>query len=107
MNYTREFPLTTEDNYPYTGKDGNCNKAAEATGKYFVTDVNSFGTGNDALYSDLINEPVAVSVRADDWHCYAGGIMVCKKYEKGTHNHAVVVVGFGTEEATGVDYWIV
>jgi hypothetical protein len=51
--------------------------------------------------------PVAVGIDAGQWGFanYQGGIYSDKKCSNVDMNHAVIVVGYGTEN--GVDYWLV
>ena len=51
--------------------------------------------------------PVSVSVAASGWGLYKGGIYNDDKDDTRTINHAVVLEGYGTDEATGQDYWLV
>lgn len=51
--------------------------------------------------------PVAISVDASKWHDYESGVFSsCSYSENMSINHAVVLVGYGTDEVDG-DYWIV
>lgn len=52
--------------------------------------------------------PIAVSVQADsyEWQHYTGGILTDSACGK-VPNHAVQIVGYGKDAASGVDYWIV
>ena len=66
-------------------------------------------------YEELMNAvakmgPVAASVAASSWHDYESGVFVMEggyTSENLDINHAVVIVGYGTDEATGLDYWLV
>merc|ERR1739840_88225 len=51
--------------------------------------------------------PLAVAVAASDWGWYSGGVFDGCSYDDNIAlNHAVVLVGYGTDEKEG-DYWIV
>ena len=68
---------------------------------------------------DLIQQqPLAVAVAANNKyiHSYASGIIDaedCYTTDDGKSgslnpvNHAVLIVGYGTDEATGLEYWLV
>merc|ERR1712023_200555 len=50
--------------------------------------------------------PIAVSVDASAWHKYKGGVFDgCSKLFP-TLDHAVLLVGYGTDEKEG-DYWLI
>jgi cathepsin L len=53
--------------------------------------------------------PVAVSVAASNWHLYNGGVFEDHSLtpQATDINHLVVLEGYGTDEETGKDYWIV
>uniref|UniRef100_A0A7R9WTZ8 Peptidase C1A papain C-terminal domain-containing protein n=1 Tax=Craspedostauros australis TaxID=1486917 RepID=A0A7R9WTZ8_9STRA len=51
--------------------------------------------------------PVAVSVAASGWSFYHGGIFDDESRQTRDINHAVVLEGYGTDEETGADYWLV
>ena len=52
--------------------------------------------------------PVAVSVAASPWKSYESGVYIGDfDTESLDVNHAVTLVGYGTDEKTGLDYWLV
>ncbi|CAJ1909789.1 unnamed protein product [Cylindrotheca closterium] len=51
--------------------------------------------------------PVAISVSATGWGLYHGGIYDDSTSKNRDINHAVVLEGYGTDEETGQDYWLV
>ncbi len=59
------------------------------------------------LYSVATLGPIAVSVDASTWHSYSSGIFNGCDQENPDINHAVVLVGYGTDQLTGLDYWLV
>jgi len=51
--------------------------------------------------------PVAVSVDASAWHKYESGVFNGCDYNANVDvNHAVILVGYGTDEANG-DFWLI
>jgi len=100
--------IALEKDYPYTAQTGTCKtsvpKAARVKGFVKLIENN---------YTDLINAianvgPIAVSVAADPWMMYGGGVFTgCAP--GGTRqvviNHAVQLVGYGVD--AGRDYWLV
>jgi cathepsin L len=52
--------------------------------------------------------PLAVSVDASHWKAYKGGVFDGCDYAANMDvNHAVVLVGYGTDAASGKDYWLI
>ena len=51
--------------------------------------------------------PVVVNVAASQWGLYKGGVFDDDDAENRDINHAVVLEGYGTDEETGQDYWLV
>jgi cathepsin L len=49
--------------------------------------------------------PVTISVDATSWHAYHSGVMDWSDCGP-VINHAVLLVGYGTDEKTGLDYWL-
>ena len=105
----------TADAYPYTSgstkKTGTCMFNANQTANIGVK-VSGYVT-LPALSSDAIKRavatigPISVGVDATNWGPYSTGIFVDPSCNVARINHAVLVVGYGTEASTGRDYWIV
>jgi cathepsin L len=69
---------------------------------YVTNPTNSY----DDLMNSLVNEgPIAITVDASQWGSYAGGIFDGCNQENPDLDHAVLLVGYGTEN--GQDYWLV
>ncbi|CAE7479655.1 unnamed protein product [Symbiodinium microadriaticum] len=51
--------------------------------------------------------PVAVNVDASTWHMYESGVFSGCPQEDVDINHVVQLVGYGTDQDTGMDYWLV
>lgn len=63
-------------------------------------------------YSALMNAvatlgPIAISVDASLWSSYESGVFDGCNQKNPDIDHAVVLVGYGTDETTGQDYWLV
>merc|ERR1719198_2931590 len=50
--------------------------------------------------------PIAITVAAMDWKNYESGVYAPDAFD-GDLDHAVVLVGYGTDEDSGLDYWLV
>merc|ERR1712110_211428 len=52
------------------------------------------------------NGPLTISVAANSWSFYGGGIYDRCKYNKNIDmDHAVLLTGYGTDKKTGKKYW--
>jgi len=111
FNYVEKHAMVTEDSYPYEAKSGtfkSC-KATEGTTAIPSGDLTGYKLvdhSEDALKQAIAQQPVAVSIEADQ--------MVFQHYTSGVLDgsscgamldHAVLAVGYG--ESAGETYWIV
>jgi cathepsin L len=63
-------------------------------------------------YASLMNAiatvgPIAITVDASEWHSYESGVFSGCNQVNPDLNHGVVLVGYGTDETTGENYWLV
>jgi cathepsin L len=109
--------LASEWQYPYmsfTGQGvGPCRAAANATGGAPpLAEVTGFvqlpsNKAEPVLQALAEHGPLAVNVDASAWFAYESGVFTgCAKATEDI-DHAVVVVGYGTDAATGLDYYLV
>merc|ERR1712141_333979 len=111
--YTQLFGLTKEEDYPYTsgnlGVTGNCkykpstyDTVATLRG-YEVLPRNNL----EAVMNHIANVgPLSVAVDASSWSFYGGGVFDGCDYNRNIEiNHAVQLVGYGTESEG--DFWLV
>ncbi|PWA77623.1 granulin repeat cysteine protease family protein [Artemisia annua] len=111
MDYAFEFiikngGIDTEEDYPYTGRDGRCD-ATRKNAKVVSIDGYEDVPINDesALQKAVSNQPIAVAIEAGgrEFQFYTSGIFTGSC---GTDlDHGVLAVGYGSEG--GKDYWIV
>jgi hypothetical protein len=111
MDYAFEFiikngGIDTEEDYPYTGRDGRCD-ATRKNAKVVSIDGYEDVPINDesALRKAVSNQPIAVAIEAGgrEFQFYTSGIFTGSC---GTAlDHGVLAVGYGSED--GKDYWIV
>jgi cathepsin L len=59
------------------------------------------------MYAVATMGPIVVNVAATGWGFYDEGIFDDDKSSERNINHAVVLEGYGTDEKTGQDYWII
>jgi C1A family cysteine protease len=104
FKYVIENGQCVESSYPYTAKDGTCQKCQSSVSMSKCYDVNP----NDqlSLKSAVSKQPVSVAIEADTFYfqSYSNGVLTSDKC--GTKlDHGVLAVGYGTEN--GNDYWLV
>lgn len=108
--------LTEEWIYPYTsyfGKTGSCQTVndeyfSRATfSGYVKVPTNDLGALMDALQVG----PVAVTVQAEPWMSYEGGVFKgCPSGQNGTNvdlDHGVQLIGYGFDAGASANYWII
>lgn len=98
--------ITMESNYPYTAKDGTCNKQKASNVAVTLSGFKDVPTNSElALMTAVAQQPVSVAVEADQsiFQLYSGGVVTGSC---GTNlDHGVLVVGYGT--LNNQDYWLV
>ena len=100
--------ITSESNYPYTGKGGTCNTSEASNIQTSISGWNCVTANNQtALTTALAAMPVTVAVDASGlaWQLYNGGILAnanatsngvgCKT---SSLDHAVLAVGYSTTD---------
>lgn len=105
FEYIQQNGLCTDASYPYTASQGSCQTCKPVAKLAGYTDIQS---GNEtALGVELQLGPVSIAIEADQqaFQFYSSGVFdgAC-----GTNlDHGVTLVGYGTDETTGLDYWTV
>jgi len=112
--YTQLFGLTKEEDYPYTsgnlGITGNCKYSPNSMDT--LATVRGYETlprnNMEAVMNHLANVgPLSVAVAASPWSFYGGGVFDGCDFDRNIEiNHAVQLVGYGTDPSEG-DFWIV
>lgn len=106
--------LETQDAYPYTGEDGTC----QMSGPYYAALKNytclSSPNGADEttlMPTFLVNAgPLSIAFNADLIMDYSSGIVnpsSAADCDPTTLDHAVLIVGYDTDQSSGTPYWIV
>lgn len=104
--------ISTLTNYAYQNAKGVCNTAAVSILPKIVTAYIIDLKGNETLLRDIVfnNGPVAISMHvANMFYKYSSGVFNNVTCINTTSNHAMVVVGYGSEivNAVKMDYWLV
>ena len=111
FNYIRDNGMTTESQYDYHAVDQDCTytKSMEAvitSGPFNITARDEVQM-KEALYKE---GPISCSFQvASDFRDYSTGTYtstICKNGEMDI-NHAVLCVGYGNDDVSGLDFWAV
>ena len=98
--------ITSEANYPYTAKDGLCDKTKAAAVVATISSYTDVASKNPtALQNAVAQQPVSIAVEADQsaWQLYKSGVVT---KNCGTNlDHGVLIVGYDT--TANPPYWIV
>lgn len=101
--------LASEASYPYNAIKGTCDTSASP-----VVSISGYQAvpANDeqSLMQAVTQQPVAIAINASPaFHSYSGGVFdgPCSVSDIGDLNHAVTIIGYGTDSDTGVSYWLV
>jgi cathepsin L len=103
--------MCSEKSYPYTAKDGicqNCTVVSSITGFADVKNNPQNLTDETWLMEAVLRQPVSIAIEGDQpvFQNYNGGVITSSSC--GTDlDHGVLIVGFDTDNKTGIPYWIV
>jgi cathepsin L len=100
--------IDTEKSYPYTARDGNCKFNPANVGANMTDFVEIEKDSEDALKTAVATVgPIAVGIDAShfSFQLYSGGVYDEPRCSSTRLDHAVLVIGYGTEG--GKDYWLV
>ncbi|XP_060735500.1 digestive cysteine proteinase 2-like [Tachysurus vachellii] len=108
FDYVKENGISTEESYPYEAKKGSCRYnpyTVEATCDGYI----NINSGDEYALKEAVATigpiSVAIDARHTSFNNYKSGIYIEPNCSSTTLNHAVLVVGYGTEN--GKDYWLV
>lgn len=108
FRYVKINGLTSSDQYPYTGRAGKC-RQTKSSGNILTSAVRERLNGNENRLKDIVAAygPVTVAINAArSLTNYRSGVYqnpTCSK----TPNHAVLIVGYGNDQKSKLDYWLV
>ncbi|XP_010040202.2 zingipain-2 [Eucalyptus grandis] len=98
--------ISSETNYPYVGVDGTCNVQASSVAEAKISDHKDVPSNEDDMLKAVAMQPVSAAIDAngDVFKHYVGGVFIgpCEA----NLNHAVTVVGYGTD-TDGTKYWLI
>lgn len=102
--------IDTEDSYPYDGHDETCHYKKQDKG---ATDVGftDIPQGDEKAMAEAVATvgPVSVAIDAsqESFQFYSHGVYSDDGCNPGNLDHGVLVVGFGKDQESGKNYWLV
>ena len=107
-----------DNDYPYTGVEGTCKSDKSKYADFKVTGYKKLGSTwqtwscvDEEEIKEFLYEtgPLAVALNADYLSSYIGGIVdyTASQCPYSGINHAVTMVGYGTDGTSNMDYWII
>jgi hypothetical protein len=100
--------VSTQSSYPYSGVQGSCKFSSSVKGG----SIKSYRTVTSGSETDLLAKaamgPVSVGINASprSFAYYSSGTLNDATCTSNGLNHAVLVVGWGTD-SSGMDYWLI
>jgi cathepsin L len=110
MNYIKANGLMLTSDYKYTARDGTC-KADKTKFMVTLSGYIEVAKGNEVQMKEALynNGPLAIAIYASrtGFRYYTSGVYYDTGCPRGSLNHAVTAVGYGTDRASGLDFWAV
>tara|TARA_B100000214_G_C23962230_1_gene625857 strand:- start:679 stop:1557 length:879 start_codon:yes stop_codon:yes gene_type:complete len=98
--------ICSENDYPYQAMDGQCQECNP------IVQINKYGNvfprNEKILKRAVAQQPVSVAIQANltSFRLYSNGVY--SDFNCGTQlDHGVLIVGYGNDEVSGNDYWLV
>lgn len=105
FKYMEKFGITSELQYPYKAEDGKCNESQVIAAASVLSYHDIPSMDNDSLKASVARQVVSVAIHANQIIHYKSGVF--HSYCGTQLNHGVAVVGYGNDEKSGLDFWIV
>lgn len=106
--YTRKYGILTEDEYPYEAKDNKCRVSRNSSKN---RKLKSIPKGDEQTLKAAVGTIGTIAVGLDATHdkfmFYSDGVYFNSDCSPERISHAVLAIGYGTDEKTGMDYWII
>jgi len=101
--------IDTEVSYPYLTKQGTCRFTAANVGATLAGFKNVAARSESALQTAVNMQPVSVAIDAshNSFQLYKSGVYYETACSASNLDHGVLAIGYGTDDASGSDYWLV
>lgn len=118
FEWLKDNGIMTEEDYPYSGYKDNCHIEIDKCINMKITGYKKLG-GAGSVFSCVDEEemkeflynigPVSIALNANPLSTYSSGIidLSSSACSPSGINHSALLVGYGSDSATGLDYWIV
>ncbi|GIQ86456.1 peptidase C1A, partial [Kipferlia bialata] len=109
FDYVQEKGLESEKHYPYKHKDSKCKYDAAQVDVTMSVDGYRDLPNDEAEIAKALYEggPVAFAMNATPLQTYTQGIINPKFCSPYLLDHAMLLVGYGHDKPSGLDYWII
>ena len=112
FDWIKQHGIESDSDYPYVGKKGECK---ENPSKYIDMIVTGYKKLNYPADEEEMKEflyetsPLIVGLNGTPLQTYSGGIIdkTSSECPSSELNHVGILVGYGHDDASGKDYWIV
>ena len=112
FDWIKQHGIESDSDYPYVGKKGECK---ENPSKYIDMIVTGYKKLNYPADEEEMKEflyetsPLIVGLNGNPLQTYSGGIIdkTSSECPSSELNHVGILVGYGHDDASGKDYWIV
>jgi C1A family cysteine protease len=106
FKYVAAHGLCTESAYPYTARGGTCKSSScTASADSKITGYKDVAHNENSLGAAVDGQPISVAIEADQssFQNYKSGVLntACGQ----NLDHGVLLVGYGHDSASGLDYW--
>lgn len=107
-DYLLRNGVVAESTYPYFAAKSTCPNGLLANVVARISSYNQLPRNDEnAMLNALQKGPLTVAMHVEDnFYYYTGGVYSSTTCDF-TPNHAVIVVGAGVDDETGVPYWLV
>jgi C1A family cysteine protease len=105
----RSDGINTMSDYPYTARDGKCRKLGNKLAISFGSVRKERLRGNETRLRDIVASvgPVAIAMHATEkFTNFKAGVYNNPRCPRSL-NHAMLLVGYGYDEKSKLDYWLV
>lgn len=109
FNYVIDEGISRAEDYPYKAVEGECNAENVARSEVKVYGYASIAPNQEAMKAALHQfGPLYASINGmpKSFNFYSEGVYMDPECDASGTNHAIVIVGYGTDRRSKLDYWI-